>query len=78
MDPVGGVVVFIICWWVCLFMVLPIGVRSQAEDGEVVEGSEAGAPVRPMMLRKVIWATIGAGGLTVLAAWVVIPWLVRS
>ena len=60
------------------FMVLPIGVRSQAEDGEVVEGSEAGAPVRPMMLRKVIWATIGAGGLTVLAAWVVIPWLVRA
>jgi hypothetical protein len=31
-----------------------------------------------MMLRKVIWATIGAGGLTVLAAWVVIPWLVRA
>jgi predicted secreted protein len=75
MEPVGAVVIFVISWWLCLFMVLPIGVRSQAEAGEIVEGSEAGAPVRPMMVRKAIWATIGAAVLTVLSGLVIIPWL---
>ncbi|MEM9841644.1 MAG: DUF1467 family protein, partial [Pseudomonadota bacterium] len=40
MDPVGFVVVFIICWWLAFFCVLPIGVQGQFEDnGEVIEGT---------------------------------------
>ncbi|MEM1104785.1 MAG: DUF1467 family protein [Pseudomonadota bacterium] len=64
MTITGAVVFFVIFWWVCFFIVLPIGVRGQFEDGDVVEGSEAGAPVSPMIGKKALWATYGAIGLT--------------
>jgi len=52
---VGAVVaIYFIVWWVSLFAVLPWGVRSQAESADVVPGTDPGAPVRPLMLYKVI------------------------
>jgi len=41
-------------WWVVLFTTLPIGVRSQLEEGETVEGSDPGAPVAPQLGRKAL------------------------
>lgn len=59
MTLASGIAVYFIVWWVCLFMVLPFGVKNAHEAGETVEqGSEAGAPVRPMLLKKVIATTI--------------------
>lgn len=55
---VNGLVVFLITWWLVVFMTLPIGVRSQEEQGEVTEGSERGAPVAPMLAQKAWWTTI--------------------
>lgn len=79
MDPVGGIVVFIISWWLSFFVVLPIGVKGQFEDGgDVVEGSEEGAPREPMIRKKVIWASIGAVVLTLIAHFFVVPWLAAS
>ena len=48
---------FLILWWLSLFIVLPIGVRGQAEDESIEPGTEPGAPTRPHMIRKAIWAT---------------------
>ena len=76
MDLVGGVVVFIISWWLSFFCVLPIGVQGQFEDdGDVVDGTEAGAPKQPMLKKKVLWASIGAIALTLIAHFIVVPWL---
>ena len=76
MDPVGFVVVFIITWWLSFFCVLPIGVQGQFENnGEVVEGSEEGAPKEPMLKKKIIWASGGALVLTLIAHFAVVPWL---
>ena len=77
MDPVGAIVVFVISWWLSFFCVLPIGVRGQYEDGHVAEGTEEAAPSDPMLKKKVIWATIGAGVLTLIAHFLVVPWLAR-
>ncbi|MBR9825435.1 MAG: DUF1467 family protein [Alphaproteobacteria bacterium] len=62
---VNGVVVFLISWWVIIFMMLPIGVRSQEEGGEVVEGSEPGAPQSPMLKKKMWWTTVATSTLWV-------------
>lgn len=79
MDFVGGIVVFIISWWLAFFCVLPIGVQGQFEnDGEVIEGTEEGAPKEPMLKKKALWATIGAVILTALAHFIVVPWLAAS
>lgn len=76
MDPVGFVVVFIIAWWLSFFCVLPIGVQSQYEqDGNIIEGTEEGAPKEPMLKKKALWATGGAVVLTLIAHFIVVPWL---
>ncbi|MEL7540648.1 MAG: DUF1467 family protein [Pseudomonadota bacterium] len=76
MDPVGFIVVFIITWWLSFFCVLPIGVQSQYEqDGDVAEGTEEGAPKEPMLKKKALWATGGAVGLTLIAHFIIVPWL---
>ena len=55
----SSIAVYFIIWWVCLFVVLPFGVRNAHEAGEAVgEGHDAGAPVNPMLWRKVVWTTV--------------------
>ena len=44
--------VYFIIWWTVLFAVLPFGIRSQQESGDVVDGTEPGAPVLPGLLKK--------------------------
>ncbi len=58
MSPGGAIALFFIVWWTTLFAVLPFGVRSQIEEGHVVEGSEPGAPTTPRLVRKALWTTI--------------------
>jgi predicted secreted protein len=50
--------IYFIIWWITLFAVLPWGVRSQAESGEVVPGSDPGAPAIPNLLMKLLWTTL--------------------
>jgi predicted secreted protein len=75
MNLVGGFVIFAISWWICLFAVLPIGIRGQFEDGDIIEGTEEGAPAEHMLPKKALWASIGAVICTAIAGLVVIPWL---
>lgn len=49
---------YFVIWWTILFAVLPWGVRSQAEAGEVVPGSEPAAPVAPLLLKKAFFTSI--------------------
>lgn len=69
MDITGGIVVFIIIWWVIFFMSLPFGVRGQWEDGQVEEGTEPGAPQVHGLGKKALVTT----GITVVL-WAVL-WL---
>ncbi|MET3892462.1 putative secreted protein [Bosea sp. OAE506] len=50
--------VYFVIWWTVLFAVLPFGVRSQVESGEVVQGTEPGAPALPGLMRKAIITTL--------------------
>lgn len=53
-----AVAVFLTIWFTLLFAVLPIGVQSQAESGEVVPGTDPGAPVAPRLLMKIVLTTL--------------------
>ena len=57
--------IFFVIWWLCLFVVLPFGVRTQAEheDG-IVLGTPASAPARPMLVRKALATTVIAAIVT--------------
>ena len=65
-----GVLVFVMIWWLMLFMVLPWGVK-RAEAPE--PGHDVGAPVNPMMWRKVLITTLISAVL-----WGVAYWLIDS
>lgn len=64
----GGLALYFVIWWILLFAVLPFGVRSQVESGEVVAGSEPGAPSAPALQEKAIWTTLVASVVLVIAA----------
>jgi predicted secreted protein len=69
MTLAGAAALYFVLWWTFLFAVLPFGVRSQSEAGEVSPGSDPGAPVAPALNEKAIWTTIVAGIVFVAAAW---------
>jgi predicted secreted protein len=57
MNWLTGIVVYILVWWVTLFAILPLWV-TPADPEE--PGFAAGAPRRPLMLRKVAVTTVVA------------------
>lgn len=58
MNWTGGIALYFIIWWLTLFAILPLGVRSQEEVGEIVPGSEIGAPAKARMGYKVLLTTL--------------------
>lgn len=52
MSLISALAIYFIIWWLVLFVVLPFGVRSQQEAGEVTLGTDHGAPERPQLVRK--------------------------
>ena len=67
---VGSIIaVFFVMWWLSFVAVLPIGNRSQIEVGEVVAGTDPGAPATPRLPLRVLIATLIAVLMTGLLFW---------
>jgi len=60
MSPFSLFVTYLLIWWITLFVILPLGIRGQAEAGDIVEGSEPGAPVNSNIKSKFKLTTIVA------------------
>ena len=68
--PVGSLIaIYFVVWWVVLFAVLPFGVRTQDDAGDVTLGTTPSAPVRPRLVRTAIATTILAA-VIVGAVWI--------
>lgn len=52
------IAIYIVCWWLVLFTILPIGVRTQEEAGDVIPGTTESAPHQPRLLFKLALTTI--------------------
>lgn len=58
MNPLLAAALFFIIWWLCFFVMLPVGVRSLEEAGvSDAEGHDTGAPATPDLGRKALWTT---------------------
>jgi predicted secreted protein len=55
-----AIAIYVVIWWVVLFAMLPIGVRTQAEEGEVSPGTPESAPHQPRLLLKMLATTVVA------------------
>ena len=70
MSITTALAVYFVIWWIALFVVLPWGVHSQQELGEVTPGTDPGAPSLPNLGRKLVWTTIVA--CVAFAAWYIL------
>ena len=52
MSLIGSIVVFVILWWLVFFMILPRNINSQREAGNIIEGTDPGAPANPNIIKK--------------------------
>ncbi len=68
-----AIAIYFIIWWTVLFAVLPIGVRTQAEDGAIVPGTPESAPAAPRLLRVVLLTT-AISALVFAALWALIKY----
>ena len=56
-----AIAIYFLIWWLMLFAVLPFGVRSQHEGGDIAPGTDPGAPTIPRLWWKLLWTTILSG-----------------
>jgi predicted secreted protein len=57
MTKTTAAAVFFLIWWVTLFAVLPWGIHSQTEGGDIAPGTDPGAPALPKLGRKLLLTT---------------------
>jgi predicted secreted protein len=62
---------YAICWWLVLFAILPIGVRTQHDEGGAIPGTAESAPVRTHLLGKLAATTIVSGVIFALLYWLI-------
>lgn len=78
MQAVTIAAIYFVTWFICLFLVLPFGVRNQVDTGEVVPGTEPGSPVAPKLLRKMLLTSVLAAVVTAGLFWLLqAEWLQR-
>lgn len=71
MNLVIGIAIYFVCWWIILFAILPFGVTTQHDSGEVSPGTAESAPVAPHLVPKLIATTIAAGIMFGVIYWLV-------
>lgn len=79
MNVVSAIVLFAVIWFMVLFVVLPLRLKTQGDVGERLEGTHAGSPATGFSMKRkvrvttlvalVVWAIIASvilwGGITV-------------
>lgn len=58
MSVISAVVLFWVIWFLALLCIIPIGLQTQGEQGEIVDGTPSSAPVNPRMRKKAMQTTI--------------------
>jgi len=73
MGITSGIVLYAVIWFMTFFVAIPIRLKTQGEDGEVVPGTHAGAPAVHQLKKKAIITTFVAFGI-----WAVIATIILS
>ncbi|MDG1995490.1 MAG: DUF1467 family protein [Emcibacteraceae bacterium] len=59
MDIIGYSLTFFVSWWIILFMILPLGVKTHSEsDEEIAKGVDVGSPIHANIKQKMKLNTI--------------------
>lgn len=72
MNWFTGAVLFAVIWFMTLFVILPLRLKSQSEDGNVTPGTPASAPSDPRIRQKLKLTTLVAVAVWALCATVIL------
>ena len=76
MSITSAIVLYVVIWFLTFFVILPIRIQTQGDVGQIVPGTQAGAPAHHH-LRKKAWITTGiAAVLWAIAAWVIVSGMI--
>lgn len=73
MSVASSLVLFAVIWFMALFVVLPLRLKTQGDAGKVAPGTPAGAPAELNLKRKLRIVTIAS-----LAIWVALCGVIVS
>ena len=58
MTVTAALVLYVVIWFVTMFVTLPIRLRTQGDEGEIVPGTHAGAPADFKLGRTLLIVTV--------------------
>lgn len=73
MGVTSAIVLYVVIWFMTFFVVLPIRIQTQGDLGQIVPGTQAGAPEHHH-LKKKAWITTGIAALI----WAVVAAVILS
>ncbi|MBT0958192.1 DUF1467 family protein [Alphaproteobacteria bacterium KMM 3653] len=73
MAVTSALVLFAVIWFMVMFIMLPIGMRTQGDEGEVVPGTMKSSPVNLNIKRK-MWQVTGV----TVALWAITSGIILS
>lgn len=73
MSVTSAIVLFAVIWFMVFFVVLPLRLTTQGDEGKIVPGTHASAPADPQMWKRARLTTWWAVGL-----WIVIAGTILS
>ncbi len=76
MSITSAIVLFAVTWFLVMFLVLPVRLRTQGDEGEIVEGTHAGAPADFRLGRTMLIVTAITVVLWALEMWAILSGLI--
>ena len=72
MAITSAIVLYAVIWFMTLFVSLPIGLRTQGDEDEIVPGTHAGSPANLNLKRKLVWVTVIGTAIWIVAAGIIL------
>jgi len=57
MSVISAFVLYAVLWFLTLFVILPIRLKTQGDLGEIIPGTPAGAPENPQIRKRALITT---------------------
>ena len=73
MGVTSAIVLYVVIWFLTFFVVLPLRIQTQGDLGQILPGTQAGAPEHHH-LKKKAWITTGIAAIL----WVICAYVILS
>ncbi len=77
MSVPSGIVLFAVIWFMVLFVTLPIGLRTQDDEGKIEPGTNPGSPANFRLKRTVVIVTAVSAVVWAIIAAIIMSGVIR-